>query len=219
MRKLGLVIAAVAALAVIFIGANGYACGGKSCSGKTAMAADKAGGCCGMSKGAMTGGACPMMSGKTAGMEGGCSMQKSSSTAGWASKVCDSKGYYGANVFDASSDHPMAVYKGQRFEVTDKSPFMQVAEARYYFPSEAVKVSCKEMMAQEAPAIERETVSLATMEANVVGNENGQKVAQCVVTGKRFVVTADSPVKVADGKKYYLGQTVDLSTASSIKAN
>ncbi len=97
-----------------------------------------------------------------------------------------------------------AVCQGKTFEVTAKTPFVQVDEARYYFADEASKIQCHETMNATVPAIDREVVSLATTEANVVDLEDGQKIAQCPVTGQKFIVTADSPARVVDGQKYYM---------------
>jgi hypothetical protein len=218
MKKLGIVVAAIAALAVVFVGANGYACG-KSC-GKTAQAASNKGTCdpskCSGMSGQSCSASCKMKGAQMSSAAGGaCSAHASD----WTSVLSEGRGYYGANVYDAHDGHAFAVFHGQKFEVTDKTPYMQVGNARYFFPTEKSKIECNTRMANEAPALEQETVSLATADGNVVYQENGQKYAMCPVTGRKFVVTADSPVKVVDGRRYYMGQTVDLSTASSPKQN
>jgi hypothetical protein len=260
MKKIGIVIAAFAAMAMIFAGANSFACG-DNCKGqaKTAAAMSK----CDPSKcdpatctpaqcaamGANCSSACKNGAMQKASMQGGCSMSKASMSGGcsmskasmsgscgmknaqmtemngtsctghkkdWASVVCGNKDYYGANVYAVKDGRMWAVCHGKTFEVTENSPYKQVGNARYYFADDASKIACDMKMAQMAPEIDQEAVALATTDGNVVGTENGLKVAQCVVTGKKFIVTADSPSKVADGKRYYVGDTVSLSTASNM---
>lgn len=126
----------------------------------------------------------------------------SSSAKDWAA-VCASKGYYAANVYEVRDGHQYAVCNGTTFEVTDKTPFNQVGQARYYFADEASQISCNVKMAEMASKIDREAVALATAEGNVRNADNGLKFAQCLESGKEFAVTADTPVKVMDGKKYY----------------
>lgn len=179
---------------------------GGSCSSKSAMAGN--GGSC-SSKSAMTAGA-GCRSGKSANAEMTAGSSCGSHSASWASNVCGSKGYYAANVYAVREGHMYAVCQGKTFEVTATTPFTQVAEARYYFADEASKIQCHEQMKATAPAIDREAVLLATAEANVVDVEHGQKVAQCPITCQKFVVTADSPARVADGQKYYMSVEQDL---------
>ena len=197
-KRVSIVIAACAALAVIFTGANSFACGGHS-SSKSASLQKANAGCAST---CMT---------KSADKSSCASGAKTS----WTSNVCGSKGYYDANVYEVRDGHKYAVCEGKKFEVTANTPYTQVGEARYYFADDASKVSCSVKMSQMASQIDREAVSLATLEGNVVGTEDGHKIAQCVSTGKKFVVTADSPAKVADGKKYYVGDTTDLSTVAA----
>jgi hypothetical protein len=132
----------------------------------------------------------------------------------WTAKLCGSRCYYAANVYEVRDGRTWAVCDGRKFEVTESTPYTQVGKARYYFADEVSKISCPVKMSQMAERIDRETVALATVEGNVVGEEKGCKVAQCLATGKRFLVTADSPVIVADGKKYYMSDTTDLSSVA-----
>jgi YHS domain-containing protein len=200
-KKLSIVIAACAAVAVIFAGANSFACGGRTCS-KTAAAKSNA---CGMS------GCCAMKGAADMSSAQGTSCQ-SGATSAWTSKLCGDRGYYAANVYEVQDGRIWAVCCGKKFEVTASTPYTQVGGARYYFADEASKTSCAVKMSQMTAQMDREAVSLASMDGNVVGEENGQKIAQCLVTGRKFLVTADSPVMVADGKKYYRGDTTDLSS-------
>jgi hypothetical protein len=216
MKKVMIGLAAVFALTVVFLGADTFACGGKSKSTvQTAGAAcPTSGGCCSSSKTAgMNGGAGSCTQTSSSGMSDKCT--GSSNSADWTSNVCGSKGYYAANVFAMCHGHEYAVYGEETFEVTEKTPFIQNGQARYYFPSEELKVKCAQDQQMHLAELEQETVSLATADGNVVSvNSNGEKVAQCPVTGKSFVVTADSPVKVLDGKRYYLNGGTELSTVS-----
>lgn len=213
-KKISILIAACAALAVVFAGVNSYA--GEGCSSKS-KGSKTASGCatsCASKASCTT--PCLDKSGavKTSDMtssdKSGCG-----SKANWSSNLCGSKGYYAANVYEVRDGHMYAVCNGKTFEVTANTPYQQVGDARYYFADDASKISCPVEMTNSAVKIEREAVALASVEGNVVGMENGQKVAQCVATGKKFVVTADSPVKLVDGKKYYLSETADLSSLQS----
>jgi hypothetical protein len=201
--KLSILIAACAAVAVIFAGANSFACGGRTCS-KTASAKAHASGttgCCARAEAA----------GMSSAQGTGC---HSGASSAWTSKLCGERGYYCANVYEVRDGRMWAVCCGQKFEVSANTPYTQVGDARYYFADEASRVGCPYKMKDMAQRIERETITLATMDGNVIGEENGHKIAQCLVTGRRFLVTADSPVMVADGKKYYMGDTTDLSSVA-----
>jgi hypothetical protein len=198
-KKLSIVIAACAAVAVIFAGANSFACGGRTCS-KTAAAKPNT---CRVS-------ACCAKTGDARASQG--TSCHSGASGAWTSKLCGDRGYYAANVYEVQGGRIWAVCCGKKFEVTASTPYTQVGGARYYFADEASKTLCAVKMSQIAAQMDREAVSLATLDGNVVGEENGQKIAQCLVTGRKFLVTADSPVMVADGKKYYRGDTTDLSS-------
>jgi len=203
-KKVSIIIAACAAVAVVFAGANSFACGGRACS-KTAAAKSSA--CCASACCAKTGtaGAADMSSAQGTSCHTGA-------TPAWTSKLCGDRRYYAANVYEVQDGRMWAVCCGKKFEVTANTPYAQVGGARYYFADEASKVACPYKMTDMTERIDRETVALATMDGNVVAEENGQKIAQCIVTGRKFLVTADSPVMVADGKKYYRGDTTDLSS-------
>lgn len=199
-KKLSIVIAACAAIAVVFAGANTFACGGHT-SAKTAALKSGAGcatACCAKSGGAGT-------------ATQGTSCHSGTSNA-WTSKLCGERGYYAANVYEVRDSRMWAVCCGKKFEVSASTPYTQVSEARYYFADEATKTSCAVQMSKLAAQMDHEAVSLATMDGNVIGEDNGQKIARCIVTGRTFLVTADSPVMVADGKKYYRNDTTDLSS-------
>ncbi len=184
-KKIGIIFAAMAAIAVVFVGANTYAGDGcKSKSSKTAYS----GSCsavCGSMK-ASDKASCAQI----------CGSQMTSNTT-------ETRSYYGANVYEVRDGHQYAVYEGRKFEVTDQTPYTQVGDARYYFADDACKISCTQTMAAKAPVIDRETVALATTDGNVVKVENGHKIARCTETGKEFEVTDNTPAKVKDGKRYY----------------
>jgi hypothetical protein len=236
-KKLGLILSFVAALAVIVVGTYGFACDGSSCKtakAKTASAANS--NCAGCpndcskmtaaEKAACQAGKCPHSAGAQKAVnsgvshevmlagsgKGGCCSSKKAGASSCGSgssmtSVYGSKGYYAANVYEVRDGHTWAIEQGRKFEVTLGSPFIQVGNARYYFESDESKKAYSEKMSSLAPQIDREVVSLATTEANVVGSENGQKIAECKVSGKKFPVTADSPMLVMDGQKtYFCGQ-------------
>ncbi|MDD5088381.1 MAG: hypothetical protein PHI18_06230 [bacterium] len=178
-RKLSFVLAAVAGIAVMMTGLDVYACGGSksACGTKSSSAAStmKADGA------------------------GQCATSGS-----WTSNMCGSKGYYGANVFEIRDGKQYAVYEGKQFQVTDKTPYTQVENARYYFADKDCQINCTKTLGEKASMIDREAVSLATTEGNVVRMENGQKIARCPVTGREFAVGPKTEAKVMDGKKFYL---------------
>lgn len=178
-RKLSFVLAAAAGIAVVLAGMNAYACGGKKSASNTT--GDKAS--------------------KT--MQMG-SADRAATSGSWTNNLCGSKGYYGANVFEVRDGHSYAVYDGKRFEVTDATPYTQVGNARYYFADKSCQISCTKTLGEKASTIDRETVSLAMTEDNVVRMENGQKIARCPVTGREFAVEPNTAAKVMDGKKFYL---------------
>jgi hypothetical protein len=225
-KNISLIIATLAAAGVIFVGVRSFACdrGHKTANAQgTATYALETGALCPYSGTQCSSGSAAKMAGT-----GGCCAHKTAnadltangtstcgSHANWTASLCGSKGYYAANVYRVQNGHMWAVCQGKTFEVNEATPFVQMDEARYYFADEASKIRCHEMMKATAPAIDREVVSLATAEANVVDVENGRKIAQCPVTGHKFVVTADSPARVVDGQKYYMSVEQDLSTISA----
>jgi hypothetical protein len=218
-RKYRIVLAALTAAAVVFIGANTFACGGKtrtssltSANGYGVAVKDASGSCPASAVCPYGSGACSSHGVKNAVLYGQPPLDQSRS---WTSKVCGSKGYYAANVYLVNDGCEWAVCNGRTFEVTEATPFTQVGEARYYFADEDSRIRCAQAMQNAADRIDKETVALATADGNVVGTENGMKVARCLVSGRQFLVTADSPIRVADGKRYYLNAPVDLSTVSS----
>jgi hypothetical protein len=196
-KRVSIMIAACAAFAVVFVGVNSFACGG-NCSKKSASLQN-------------TSAACASSYASKSADKSSCA---SGANTDWTANVCGSKGYYSANVYDVRDGHMYAVCEGRTFEVTNNTPYTQVGEARYYFADNAAKISCPVQMSQKSAQIDKETVSLATLEGNVVGEQNGQKIAQCMTTGKQFLITADSPVRMVDGKKYYLNDTTDLSSVA-----
>jgi len=205
-KKLFIVIAACAAVAVVFAGLNSFACGGRTCS-KTAAAKSSA--CCAS--------ACCAKSGDVRATQG--TSFHSGAGGAWTTKLCGDRRYYAANVYEVQDGRMWAVSCGKKFEVTANTPYAQVGGARYYFADEATKTSCAVKMSRMTAQMDREAVSLASMDGNVIAEENGQKIAQCIVTGRKFLVTADSPVMVADGKKYYRGDTTDLSSLAGAVHN
>ena len=224
MRKLGLVVASMAALAVVFIGARTFACGDDS-KHKTASAVNGTS-CCPYSGavGASTasGHACPMMkaSAQTAsdakgehscGMAGcthsGCtgkSMSNSSMTQAGCGMKGASSAFYAANVYDVRDGQEWAVCQGKQFEVTATTPYYDLGNARYYFADKNCMSKCSEKMASVAADLDREAVSLATVEGNVKVASDGQKYAVCPISHDQFPVTSGMPVKVMNGKKYYV---------------
>jgi hypothetical protein len=198
-KKLFLVIAACAAAAVVFAGASSMACDGTASAKNASL---NSWGCCNRSAHA---GAWTHASG-----------YHSKADGAWREGLCGKRGYYGANVYEVRDGRMWAVCWGKKFEVTENTPYTQLGEARYYFADEASKVACPYEMREMAERVDRETVALATVDGNVIGEENGRKIAQCIVTGRKFLVTADSPVMVADGKKYYMNDTTDLSSMAGV---
>ena len=217
MKKIVIGIAALSALALAFIGADSMACGGKCAktSNSAVMSANAVETCPVSGVKCAGSGNCSTI--KNSNLPGGCSSHKCGNmNSDWTSKVCGDRGYYGANVFGECHGHEYAIYDGKTFEVTEDTPFIQVKNARYYFPNENAASDCEKNMSSSATRMEQQAVSLATADGNVIDvNGNGQKTARCPVTGKTFVVTADSPVKVIDGRKYYLNAGTELSTVSS----
>ncbi len=115
----------------------------------------------------------------------------------------------------------MAVYKGSKFAVTESTPYTQVGNARYYFTNSECAVKCQESLKAMAGDLEKETVSLATAEANIVEQKEGEKWAQCKMSGHKFQVTSATPVRMIDGQKYYFcsdacagKETASLKTAN-----
>ena len=250
-KRIGLVVAAVFAVAVIFAGARTFACGDGCKSGtKTAsMTTANGNSCCptGTSNTKLTSNSCSMTNTSETGSRGACGSK--SKSAQYASGSCSSKGAkaemtsggcgasksakaemagggcsskmsnsamahagcgtsttkaaYAANVYEVRDGHTYAVCNGEKFEVTATTPYTEVGNARYYFANEESRVRCAEKMKSMASELDKEAVSLATAEANVVV-DNGQKYGVCPVTNDKFLVTAESPAKVIDGQKYYV---------------
>ena len=104
---------------------------------------------------------------------------------------------------------------GDVFEVTNSTPFVEMGDSRYYIADACTEKAFQSHPAATARKLDQEAVSLATADGNIVGEQNGQKMAKCPVTGRVFIVTADSPVRVLDGKCFYMSDTVNLSTIDS----
>jgi hypothetical protein len=115
----------------------------------------------------------------------------------------NSKGYYAANVYKVSGDVQYAVADGKKFVVTESTPYNQVGNARYYFADSDCAVKCKDKLTSKQADYDREVVSLATMEGNIVEMKEGNKIAKCSISGETFAVSDNCPVKVVDGKKVY----------------
>ncbi|MBI5059014.1 hypothetical protein HZB60_04410 [candidate division KSB1 bacterium] len=267
-KKLGLILASVAAVAIVAVGSMTYACGGACKSGTKTAAVQTAGGSCastgvktagsgsGCSSPGASGSSCASTGVKTAGSGSGCSSTGASGgscsskgaknasaggacgsgektkqtkmagaaccpggagSAGCSSKMaslCGDKGYFAANVYDCKDGHVMAVYKGKKFEVTDKTPYTQIENARYYFADNECAVKCQETLKTMAAEINREAVSLATAEGNIVENKDGHKIAACKMSGEKFEVTGTTPARVMDGQKVYFCSENCASMAS-----
>ncbi len=116
------------------------------------------------------------------------------------------KGYFGANVYKIDNGVMYAVADGKKFVVSDKTPYNQVGNARFYFADDACAVKCSEKMASMANNYVHEAVELATVESNVK-IENGKKIATCSMSGQSFEVSNATPAVVQDGQKtYFCGQ-------------
>ena len=238
-KKLGLILASVAAVAIVAVGSMTYACGG-ACQGGTKTAsvqtAGDGDGCKGGTKTAgsgcsTTGAGCSSKAAvKTAGAGGACcpggtagqkagdaccpSGKSASSCSSKMASLCGDKGYFAANVYENKGGHMMAVYKGKKFEVTDKTPYTQIENARYYFADNECAVKCQETLKTMASEINRETVALATAEANIVENKDGHKIAACKMSGEKFEVSGTTPARVIDGQKVYFCSENCASMAS-----
>jgi hypothetical protein len=115
----------------------------------------------------------------------------------------NSKGYFAANVYRVDGETLYAVADGKKFVVTESTPYTQVGAARFYFADNECAVKCSEKMASKAAEFDREAVSLATLDGNIVEVKDGNRVAVCSISGESFTVTENCPVKVVDGKKVY----------------
>ena len=176
--------------------------------------ATKAAGTCDMSKcsstnnASMTSGSCDASKGASMASGSSCCMSKSTSNASMtcassASKMASSdKGYFGANVYKVDNGMMYAVADGKKFVVTEKTPYNQVGNARFYFADDACAVKCNDKMASMAKSYSHEAAELATMESNVKV-EDGKKIATCSMSGKSFEVTSATPSVVIDGQKQY----------------
>ena len=119
------------------------------------------------------------------------------------------------NVVAVENGHRYAVWSGSVFEVTCTTPYVDFGDARYYVPDQGMTSDFRCHPESVARQENQEAVDLATADGNVVSDVNGQMLAQCPITGHVFVVTADSPVRVMDGKCYYFSDTVNLSTVDA----
>lgn len=206
-KRIGVIVAAVFAVAVVFAGARTFACDGNGCKGaKTASAVESKSDCAGTSGAAMasdkSGAGCSAKAGSASGSHS-CASKSGMSKAGCGTAGA-SKASFAANVYEVRDGHLWAVCNGKKFEVTSNTPYSEIGSARYYFADEASKVTCAEKMAMTAKALDAETVSLATVEGNVTTESDGRKFAVCPVSNDKFMVAADSPAKVMDGQKYYV---------------
>ncbi|MCB9357064.1 MAG: hypothetical protein H6508_03920 [Calditrichaeota bacterium] len=116
--------------------------------------------------------------------------------------ACKDKGYFNANVYKVENGMMYAVADGKKFVVSEKTPYTQVGNARFYFADDACAVKCSNTMASMADSYVHEAAELATLESNVV-TEGGKKVATCAMSGKSFEVTAATPAVVVNGEKQY----------------
>ncbi len=119
-----------------------------------------------------------------------------------AKKACGDKGYFNANVYKVENGTMYAVSDGKKFVVTDKTPYTQVGNARFYFADDECAIKCSQAMASKADSYVHETAQLATLESNVK-TEGGKKIATCNMSGHSFEVTAATPAVVVDGQKTY----------------
>jgi hypothetical protein len=120
--------------------------------------------------------------------------------------ACGDKGYFNANVYKVENGMMYAVADGKKFVVTDKSPYNQVGNARFYFADDACAVKCSDKLSTMANNYVHEAVELATLESNVK-MEGDKKVATCSISGEKFEVTGATPAVVMDGQKtYFCGQ-------------
>jgi hypothetical protein len=140
--------------------------------------------------------------------------------------ACGDKGYYAVNVYDVKEGKQWAVYKGKKFEVSDATPYTQVEQARYYFADNECAVKCQETLKSMAADIEKEAVSLATLEGNIVEEKDGAKYASCLGCKEKFALSDKSAIRVMDGKKFYFccdgcaGQQMsNVKTANYEKVN
>ena len=171
---------------------------GSCCASKGANASMASGSSCSTTNAAMTSGSCCASKGANASMaSGSCSASKMAS---------GEKGYFGANVYKIDNGVMYAVADGKKFVVSDKTPYNQVGNARFYFADDACAVKCSEKMASMANNYVHEAVELATVESNVK-IENGKKIATCSMSGQSFEVNNATPAVVQDGQKtYFCGQ-------------
>jgi hypothetical protein len=131
------------------------------------------------------------------------SMASNGSCASKASKAaCGDKGYFNANVYKVDNGTMYAIADGKKFVVTDKTPYTQAGNARFYFADDACAVKCSEQMAKKADSYVHEAVELATLESNVK-TDGSKKLATCSISGNEFEVTAATPAVVLDGQKVY----------------
>ena len=203
-HRIGIPIAVMAAAAAVAVCVSSFACGGAH---PAAHMTAHSGGCpasCPRTAAAMS--QCPYMKQMRMDQE---------QSARMASATCGNAKYYGANVYVVRDGHQYAVCEGRVFEVCGSTPYVQMQNARYFVDNPWLSNNCASDPSALAAELDREAVALATVDGNVLETENGQKVARCPVTGETFIVTADSPVRVMDGKRYYLSDTVNLASTSS----
>jgi len=197
---------------------------GAKASAERVPAAKTAGACCAAGvKSASTSSACCAVGAKNAAAapSSGASTVKSGSASNPScsvicgtmgaskascSSVCGTKGAskasYAANVYKVDKGVMYAVADGKRFVVTDKTPYTQVGNARYYFADESCAIGCQTKMANLSEKYNREALALATAEANSM-TKGDKKYAVCSVSGKEFEITGATPALMIDGRKTY----------------
>jgi hypothetical protein len=203
-HRIGIPLAVLAAAAVIAVCVASFACGGVHSA--ALMTANSH--------------ACPSSCPRTAAAMAQCPyMQQMESqqaaNAKMASAVCGDAKYYGANVYTVQDGHQYAVCEGRSFEVCSETLYVQVQNARYFLDDPWLSIACRDDPSVLTTELDREAVALATVDGNIVGMEDGRLLARCPVTGKIFIVTADSPVRVMNGERYYFSDTVNLASAGS----
>jgi hypothetical protein len=200
-QKLGIAMTVLVVLTVVAVGVSGYACGGHSQpSAQTAFGSGPCPSSCPSGGGAAD---CPYLK----------RLQMRNASNQMTENSCNSSAWYGANVYEVCDGRGFAVCQGREFEVGTDTPYIQIGNARYYLDSPALEASCKHNPSALTSELDREAVALASVDGNVVGMENGQKVARCPDSGRTFVVTPDSQIRVMDGQRFYWLEPVDLASA------
>jgi hypothetical protein len=203
-HKLRITMAALVAIAVVAIGVTGFACGGHNQS--SAQVAFSSGQCAaGCPFGGSGASECPFMKQQKL-KDAGNSM---------AAGKCGDQSWFGANVFEVCDGREFAICQGREIEVCDNTPYIQIGDARYFLDNPRLEAYCTSDLGPLASELDREAVALATVDGNVVGVENGQKIARCLKSGRTFTVTPDSQVRVMNGRRYYSPEPVDLASSRS----